>query len=164
MQVSNRQNRGRLAFSDEEYAKRKPLENRAADLATDERELKGRLLDANECCAQFSEEFSAEAVSFAVIPHPSLFGVEFCLRPNVEPHHLSAGAKVSLHALDDFSPRPGVAGRLPMRRKPLLQQGLLPFVQWQLVDARRNGVPQRLDVVDLILNWEAVEPWRRQRH
>jgi hypothetical protein len=121
------------------------------------------LLNANEYRAQFGEEFNAEAVSLAVIPCPSLFGVEFCLGPNVEPGHLSAGAKASLNALDNFSPRPGVAGSLAMGREPLLQQSLLPLVQGHLVDTGGNAVPQRLYVLDLIFDWQVLEPWRRQR-
>ena len=164
VEVGNRQNRSRVPFGDEKYPKRKPVNYGAADLATDERELKGRLLNANECRAQFGEEFSTKAVLFAVIPRPRLFGVEFRLGPNVEPDHLANGAKVSLHPLDNLSPRPGVAGRLAMRRKPFPQQGCLPFLQWHLVDTGRYGVPQRLNVVDLVLNREAVESRRRQRH
>jgi hypothetical protein len=121
VQVSNGQNGGHIAFCDEEYAKRKPMKNGSSDFTTDERELEGRLLNAEECGAQFGEEFGPEATSFALIPRTSLFGVEFCLRPNVEPSHLSASAKVLLNPLDDLSPRSGVTGRLTMRREPLPQ-------------------------------------------
>ena len=152
VQVSDGQNRGHVAFCDEEYAKRKPMKDGSSDLTADERKLEGGLLDADECGAQLGEEFGSEAASFAVIPRTSLFGVEFCLRPNVEPGHLSVAAKVPLNALDDLSPWPGVAGRLTMRREPLLQQGLLPLVQRYLVDTGRNTVPKRLDVVNLIFN------------
>jgi hypothetical protein len=152
VQVSDRQNGGHVAFCDEEYAKRKAMKNGSSNLTADERKLEGRLLNPDECCAQCGEEFGSEAASFGVIPRTGLFGVEFCLRPNVEPGHLSAAAKVLLNALDDFSPRPGVAGRLTMRREPLLQQGLLPLVQGHLVNTGRNAVPQRLYVVDLILD------------
>ena len=153
VQVSNGQNGGHIAFCDEEYAKRKPMKNGSSDFTTDEGELEGRLLNAEEGGTQFGEEFGPKATLFAFIPRTSLFGVEFCLRPNVEPSHLSAGAKVFLNPLNDFSPRSGVAGRLTMRRQPLLQQGLLPLVQGHLVHTGRNGVPQRLDVVDLIFDW-----------
>lgn len=152
VQVSDRQNGGHVAFGDEEYAKRKAMKNRSSNLTADERKLEGCLLHADERAAQFGEEFGPEAASFAVIPRTGLFGIEFCLRPNVEPGHLSAAAKAPLHALDDLSPRPGVAGRLTMRRESLLQQGLLPLVQGHLVDTGRNAVPQRLYVVDLIFD------------
>ena len=162
--MSNGQNGRHIAFCDEEDAKRKPMKNGSSDFATDERELEGGLLNAAECDAQFGEELGPEAASFALIPRTCLFGVEFCLRPNVEPSHLSSGAKVLLNPVDDFSPRPSVAGRLTMRRESLLQQGLLPLVQWHLVYPGRNGVPQRLYIVDLIFDWQAFEPWRRQWH
>jgi hypothetical protein len=42
------------------------------------------------------------------------------LGPNVEPGHLSPGTGVPLHTLYDLSPRPGITGRLTMRRKPLM--------------------------------------------
>lgn len=110
------------------------------------------------------EEVGTESISFAVIPRSGLFGIEFCFRPNVEPDHLSAGAKVPLNPLDDLSPRPAGARRLTMRRETLLQQGLLPLVQRHLTGTGRNAVPQRLYVVDLIFNRQALKPWRRQRH
>lgn len=93
-----------------------------------------------------------------------LLDVEFRLGPNVEPGHLSAGAKVLLNAFHHLSPRPRVTGRLTMRREALLQQNLLPLVQRHLVNARRDAVPERLNVVDLIFDSQALEPWRRQRH
>ena len=140
------------------------MKNGSPNLTADERALKGRLLDPDKGGAQFEEECGAEADSLALIPRTSLFGVEFRFGPNVEPGHLSAGAKTLLNAFDYVSPRPGVTGRLTMRREALLQQNLLPLVQRHLVDASRDAVPERLNVVDLIFDSQAFEPGRRQRH
>lgn len=51
VQVCDGQNRGEVAVDDEEYAKRKAMENGSSNLAIDERKLKGRLLNADECVA-----------------------------------------------------------------------------------------------------------------
>ena len=152
MQVSDGQNGRNIVFCDEEYAKRKSVQERSADLTSDERKLERCLLNPDERSAQRGDEVGSEATSFTVIPCTSRFGIEFCLGPNVEPNHLSTCAKVPLYAFDDLSPWACVAGRPTMRGQPVLQQGLLPLVQRHLVHTGCDTVPQRLDVVDLIFN------------
>lgn len=49
-----------------------------------------------------------------------------------------------------------------MCSKALLQEGLLPLLQWYLLDAGRDVVPERLHVVDLIFDRKRVKPRGRQ--
>ena len=142
MQVRDGHDRCHVAFDDEEDAEREAMKDRASDLTEDERELQRPLLNAHESGAQLGKERCPEPNLFAVVPNAGVLGVDFCLRPNVEPSHLSAGAKALLNPLDDLSPRPSIAGGLTMRRDPLAQEGLLPLVKGHLVGAGRDAVPQ----------------------
>lgn len=45
-----------------------------------------------------------------------------------------------------------------MRSKSLIQQGLLPLLEWYLIDAGRDVVPERLDVIDLIIDRKRIKP------
>ena len=45
-----------------------------------------------------------------------------------------------------------------MRCETFLQKGLLPLLERYLVDIRRDVVPERLHVVDLVFDWKRVEP------
>ena len=155
------QDRHSLAFDDEEHPEREAMKNRSPNLTNDDRELQRSLLNAHERRAKLIEEFCPEATALTLIPRASLLDVEFCLRPNVEPGHLWAGAETVLNSLDDFPPWPRVAWRLTMRGEPFLQQGLLPLVKGHLIDAGGNAVPQRLHVVDLVFDRQGVEPRRR---
>jgi hypothetical protein len=131
-----------VAFEDEEHAKGKAMKNRSSNITKDARKLRRRRLNTCERPAKFAEEVRAEAGPFAFVPHAGLQGIEFCLRPNLEPGHLSACSEPVLNSIDDFSPRPGLARRLAMSGNPLFQHGLLPLVKRHLVDARSDAVPQ----------------------
>ena len=48
--------------------------------------------------------------------------------------------------------------------KTFLQQGSLPLLERHLIGAGRDTVPERLDIVDLILNRKRIEPRGRQRY
>jgi len=92
-----------------------------------------------------------------------LEGIEFCFRTNCQPVHLPNAAETLVHPFNDLRPRPRVVRRQPMCRKALIQQGLLPLLEWHLIDAGRDVVPERLHVVDLIVDRKRVEPSGRQR-
>lgn len=44
-----------------------------------------------------------------------------------------------------------------MCRETLFQEGLLPLLERDLVDIRRDVIPERLHVIDLVLNRKRVE-------
>ena len=50
-----------------------------------------------------------------------------------------------------------------MCRETLFQEGLLPLLERYLVDIRRDVIPERLHVVDLVFDRKRVEPGGRQR-
>lgn len=131
-----------VAFEDKEHAKRKAMKNRSSNITKDARKLRRCRLNTRQRPAKFPEEVRAEAGPFAFVPHAGLQSIELCLRPNIEPGHLSACSKPVLNSIDDFSPRPSLARRLAMSGKPLFQHGLLPLVKRHLIDARRDAVPQ----------------------
>ena len=49
-----------------------------------------------------------------------------------------------------------------MRRKPFFENGLLPLVKRYLIDTRGDAIPERLDVIDLLVDGKIVESLRRQ--
>ena len=77
--------------------------------------------------------------------------------------HLSTDAETLLHQFNDFLPRPGVVRRSPMCSKALIQQGLLPLLEWYLIDTGGDVVPERLHVIDLIADRKRIKPSGRQR-
>ena len=107
VKVRDRHDRCYVAFDDEEHAERKTLKNGSTKFTKDARKLQRPTFKACEGRTQFAEEFRPEADLFAFIPHAGLEGVEFCLKPNVEPDHLLASSKTVLNSLDDVPPRPG---------------------------------------------------------
>jgi hypothetical protein len=139
------------------------VENGPPKLAKDERKTQRPFLDPRKRCAKFSEEFRPEALPLAVVPGSCFEGIEFCLRPNVEPRHLPTGAEALLDSCNDFLPRARFIRRAAMRCETFLQKGLLPLLERYLVDIRRDVVPERLHVVDLVFDWKRVEPGGRQR-
>ena len=46
------------------------------------------LVSVHESGAQLGKECCPEPNLFAVVPNAGVLGVDFCLRPNVEPSHL----------------------------------------------------------------------------
>ena len=99
---------------------------------------------------------------FTLVPEGCFKGVGLRLRPDLQPRHLPAGLKSALNSVDNVSPRLGIPWRSAMGRKPLFQEGLLPLLKRHLVRARRDPVPQRLHVLDLVLDEQGVKSWRRQ--
>lgn len=49
-----------------------------------------------------------------------------------------------------------------MSREALGEQLLLPVLEGKLIRVGRDPVPQRLHIVDLILDGQIIETWRRQ--
>ena len=133
------------------------MENGASDVREDHGTLQRPVLDTLEGRTHLAQESKPEVRLLAFIPSASLLSVEFGFRPNDQCGHLAVVAKSGLHPLDDFPPWAGLAGGSLMCRKPLTQKGLLPLVQGHLVDGRRNGVPKRLHVVDLLVHGQAIK-------
>jgi len=50
-----------------------------------------------------------------------------------------------------------------MCSKALIQQGLLPLLEWYLIDTGGDVVPERLHVIDLIADRKRIKPSGRQR-
>ena len=69
----------------------------------------------------------------------------------------------SWKAFDRFFPGTRVFGSPAMLGQTLVQKSLLPILQRNLTGRCGDAVPERLHVVDLILDRQRVEPWRRQR-
>ena len=161
MQVRDRQDCCDIGVHDEEHAKREAPKNGTATFAEDERIMPRAFFDSCERGAKFGQELQTQAIAFAVIPRGRFKGIEFCLRPNVEPGHLRPGTQALLDTFDDFLPRPSVARRSTMRSQTFFQQGPLPFLERHLIDSGCDAVPKRLHVVDLLFNRKLVESWRR---
>ena len=68
-----------------------------------------------------------------------------------------------LYSFNDLLPRSGFLRGSVMCRETLFQKGLLPLLKGYLVDIRRDVIPERLHVVDLVFDRKRVEPWGRQR-
>ena len=50
-----------------------------------------------------------------------------------------------------------------MCSKALIQEGLLPLLEWYLIDTGGDVVPERLHVIDLIPDRKRIKPSGRQR-
>lgn len=129
MQVRDGQNCCKLRLHDEEHAERKPVENSSPKLVEDDRKTQRLFLDPGKRCAKFSEEFRPEGLPFAVVPRCRFEGIEFCLRPNLQPRHLPTGAETLLHSFYDLLPRSGFFRESAMCGEALLQQGSLPLLE-----------------------------------
>jgi len=131
-----------LGLHDEEDAEWEPVNNGSATLSEDHRKALRSILDSLKRRAKFRETFRPEAFPFPVVPRGRVEYVELCLGPHMEARHLLACAKTLLDSINDLSPGLGFIGSPAMRRKPLLQEGLLPLLQRHLVDSRRDAIPQ----------------------
>jgi hypothetical protein len=158
MQMSDGQNRCDLSLHDEEHPERKPVDNGPPKLLKNEWKKQRTFLDSPECCPKFNEEFRPKSLSLTVVPWCRFQCIEFCLRPNSEQGHLPTGAEAMLNSFKNLLPRSGVFRISAMRGKTLFQQGLLPLLEWNLVDICCDVIPERLHVVDLVFDWHRVEP------
>jgi hypothetical protein len=53
-------------------------------------------------------------------------------------------------AVDDFLPGAGFAGSCAMCGQALFEERLLPLMERHVVGGRRDAIPQRLHVIDLV--------------
>lgn len=163
MQVCDGENCCDLGLHDEEHAEWEPVENCSPELPEDERKTQRSFLDPCQRCVKFNEEFRPEALAPAVVPRRCFEGIEFSLGPNLQPRHLRTGAEAMPYSLDDLLPRSGFRRGSAMCRETLFQEGLLPLLERDLVDTRRDVIPERLHVIDLVFDRKRVEPRGRQR-
>ena len=163
MQMRDCENGGTLGLHNEEHAERKPVKNGPPALPKDDRKTQRSFLDPRKRCTKFSEEFHPEAFPFTVVPRSRLEGIKFCLRPNLQQEHLPSGAEPLLYSFNHLLPRLGLFRGAAMGSEALFQKSLLPLLERHLVDTRRDVIPERLHVVDLIFDWQRVEPGWRQR-
>jgi len=47
--------------------------------------------------------------------------------------------------------------------KAFVDDSPMPLLEWDLIDVRRNRVPELLDVLDLLVNRQRLEPRRRNK-
>lgn len=139
------------------------MENGSPKIPKDERKSQRSFLDPRKRCAKFNEEFRPEALPLAVVPRSRFEGIDLCLRSNLKQRHLPTGAEAVLYSFNDLLPRSGFLRGSAMCREPLFQESLLPLLKRYLVDTRRDVIPERLHVVDLVFDRKRVEPWGRQR-
>lgn len=163
MRVRDRDNRRKLTFQYEKHTEWKTIEEGSSKFTRDDRKAQRPFLDPCERCAKCSDEFRAKALPFAVVPQCCIKSVKLSLRPNLQPRHLPTRAQTQLKSLDDVFPWLAFLRCSTMCREAFLQNGLLPSLEWNLIDARRDMVPKRLDVVDLLFDRQCVEPRGRQR-
>jgi hypothetical protein len=138
------------------------MENGSPKLQEDNRKTQRSFLDPSERSAEFNEEFRPEAIPLAVVPRRCLEGIDLGLRANLESKHLPTG-KAMLYSLDDLVPRPSLLRGSLMCCEALFQKGLLPLLKGYLVDIRRDVIPKRLHIVDLVFDRKRVKPRGRQR-
>ena len=131
-----------LGLHDEENAERKPVNDGAATLLDDQWKTSRPVLDPLKRRAKFVEKISPKPFPLPVVPRSRVKDVEFCLGSDTEERHLLAVAKTLLDSINHLSPRLGFFGSPAMRREPLLQEGLLPLLQRNLVDSRRDAIPE----------------------
>jgi hypothetical protein len=163
MQMGDGEHCRNLGLDDKEHAEWKPVEDGPPKFAKDPRKAQQSVLDPHKRCPKLGEEFGPETLTLALIPRCRFERIEFCLRPNVEPRHLPTGAKALLNSCNDVLPGTRFVRGLAMRCETLLQESLLPLLERYLVDIRRDVVPERLHVVDLVFDRKRVEPRGRQR-
>ena len=163
MQVRDGESCCDLGLPDEEHAERKPVDDRSPQVPKDERKTQRPFLDPRKRCAKFNQEFRPEALPLAFVPRCRFERVELCLRPNLQQRHLPTGTEAMRYSFNDLLPRSGFRRGSLMCRETLFQEGLLPLLERDLVDIRRDVIPERLHVIDLVLNRKRVEPRGRQR-
>ena len=152
-----------FAFQRKKHAERESVNDRAPERLRNEWKVPRSSLDPDKRCTEFLKKFAPEAVALAFVPQHRLKRVELCFGSDLKPSHLRSLTQMSLKPLHDFLPWPGFLRRAAMRRKPFFENGLLPFLKWDLIDACGDAVPERLDIVDLVVDGKIVESWRRQR-
>jgi hypothetical protein len=139
------------------------MNNRAPKRLRDGGELQRCFFDPGEGDAEFLKKLAAEPIALAFVPQHRLKRVEFCLGADLQASHLPTVAKTALEPFDDLPPWPRFLGCSTVCRKPFLENGLLPFVKRYLIHTRGDVIPEGLNVIDLLIDGEIVESWRRQR-
>lgn len=163
MKMRDGHDRCQFTFDGEEHAERKSVDDCAPKRRRDDRKLQRSLLDPAQRGAKCLEKLVTEPVALALVPEHRFERVQFCFGTNLQTSHLPSVAQTLLEPFDDLWPGPGYMRRSTVRLEPFLENGLLPFVQRYLIHAGGDVIPQRLDVIDLVLDRKIVESWRRQR-
>ena len=120
MQVRYHQDCRHVGFHNEEHSKREAAQNGSAKFVKDEWIVLWAFFDSRERGTKLRQELQSKAKAFPVVPRCRFKGIEFCLRPNVEPGHLQPGTETLLNPFDDFLPRPRVGRRSTMRHQTFL--------------------------------------------
>jgi hypothetical protein len=162
MQMNDRNNRSDVSLEGEEDSEGKPAKDGSPDGVGHERELTGSCFDPGKRTAEILEKLIAQTGGFTLIPDGRFEGIDFCFGADLEAGHLTPSAETGLQSLDDPFPCLGLARGSPMCSESLLQDALLPLMKRHLIQAGCNVVPERLYVVDLILDRKIVESRRWQ--
>ena len=162
MQMNDRNNRSDVSLEDEEDSEGKPAKDGSPDGLGHKRELTGPCLDPGKRTPEILEKLIAQAGAFTLIPDGRFESIDFCFGANLKAGHSTPTPETRLQALDDPFPCLGLARGSPMCGESLLQDALLPLMKRHLIQAGCNVVPERLYVVDLILDRKIVESRRWQ--
>ncbi len=157
VEVDDRHYRGNVVLQREEHAKRKPVQDGSSSFSEDDGELKRRFFDSPKGGARGLEELRAETGPLGLVPERRLEGVGLRLRANPELAHLARLSQPHLETFENFLPRTSLVGSGTMCREARFQELALPVRERHLLDARRDVVPQRLDVVDLLIDGQLIE-------
>jgi hypothetical protein len=143
------------------------VQQRSANFARHGGKLEWSLADARERSVDIAEEPLGEPGSLVLVPPPGILEIGLSEWPNDEPaaHSISVAA-VELLAEPFLNNIPAVAGTGIGFEifDALVEDFAVPIRNRNRLRCRRDPVPQRLQVVDLLVDRQLVETGRRKEN
>jgi hypothetical protein len=161
-QVQDGEHRDQVPCCREEHPVRKIANQGAPGVLLNDGKLKRTLHEPDEDGIDLRLEPEAQARTLALVSKRRLEDLELGFRGDVEPPHLANGAEAHEQLLTDLGP--GACGQFPapVCREALGNDLALPVGDGDVVRMLGNVIPERLDVLDLLVRRELIEAGRRK--
>jgi hypothetical protein len=163
MHVKYGEHRNKVGFQREIHGVRKHANDCSANAFLNYRKLEGIIEESSEDSIDLCLKADAETNALALVSKCGLENLEFGLGRNFEPPHSASSAKAGQKFVPDFRPRAGGELAPSMRREAFGDDLAMPVRYWNILGMLEEVIPERLNVLELLVWRELFEAGGRNR-
>jgi hypothetical protein len=155
--VKYREHGDEIGFQGEVHGVRKDANNRSANAFVNYRKLERIVDESGEDGINLRFEADTEANPLALVSKRGLENLELGLGRDIEPPHSACGAEPGKEFVADFRPRARRGFATAMRSEALRNDLSMPVRDWHLLRVLGEVIPERLNVLELLIWRELLE-------